>query len=221
MSKDNSPFIPRFDYAAWTIHRPTGAEADRNVVAMRRYYWWVAHALFHKEPIPIPSLLDNPVPNLTGFVVSEKPGILRIEVLGPEYFPGRPRTGVPVATIYAFNDADGPCTVLNREWNQILHDYGSKKRTELPARAFITVIKHTYEKLDADLTRAVADISDFLGYAGWVHCAGISPPKGTQQRYMATLPASDRAARNHLEALAARQGPMTKVAEPTSVARPS
>lgn len=221
MSIGINSLVPRFNYAEWTIGTPSGGEAERALRAAQRYFWWVAHALFHKEPIPVPCLLPNPVPNITAFVVPEDRGILRVEILGPEYFPGRPRTGVPIATIYVFHDRDGTSKVFQRMWDQLLNDYGSKKRTALPARSFITVIKHKYEKLDVPLTRAIDEISGFLGYAGWMHLIGVTPLNGTQAPYVATLRASDAAARKHIEALAARQPPLVKTVAPVSVVAPT
>jgi len=170
---------------------------------MQAYFWWVCHALFAKEPIPIPSLRANPVPRVSGMAMVEAPGVYRIELLGPAAIAGRPRTGVPVATVYSFFDMTGPCAILKQQWAKVQHDYGAPARTALPGRGFIAVIKHRYVKLDERTAAALTELCDYLGYAAFAHSTGDSPPDETRRAYLAAMPGEDQAVVQHLRALVA------------------
>lgn len=194
-AKPTPEFIPRLDYHAWNIRPARGFDATIAEFAAHAYFWWIAHALWTKDAIRVPSLFDNPVLDLAGLVVVEQPGIYRVELLGPAAIHGKPRTGTPISTIYSIHAPNGPSPRVEREWDQILRDYGSKNRCRLPARSFITVIKHKYAKLDAALAQAVAQISDCVGYAAWLHSTGQLAPSSMHTKYLETLPATDVAGR--------------------------
>lgn len=170
---------------------------------MQKYYWWVAHALFAKEPIAVPALLGNCVPEGTGMVIVEAPGVYRVELLGTAVIAGRPRTGIPIATVYSFLDKAGPCEVITAWWAKIQLEYGAPRRGNLPGRGFIAVIKHKYMKLDAETGRAVTEICDFMGYAAFGHSTGASPPEESRRSYLAAMAPDDVHARKHLQGLAA------------------
>lgn len=212
-------FIPSLDYHAWKI-RPASRGFDAMIAefAAHSYFWWIAHALATEDAISVPSLIGNPVPDITGFVVVEQPGVYRVELLGPAAIPGRPRTGTPISTIYSIHAPDGPSPSLVKEWNQILLQYGSKNRCSLPARSFITVIKHKYEKLDTDLAQAVAYVSDCVGYAAWLHSTGQLAPSRLHSRYLASLPAMDEFGRKLITGLAARAEQIESAALMKSIA---
>lgn len=162
-----------------------------------------SHALFAKEPIPIPCLLDSCVPEGTGIAIVEKPGIYRVELLGPAAIVGKPRTGVPIATVYSFLDMSSPCDVIAAEWAKKQLEYGAPGRAELPGRGFMAVIKHKYAKLDAQTGPAVTEICDFLGYAAFAHSTGNSPPEESRRSYLAAMASHDVAARKHVQGLVA------------------
>jgi len=215
----DATFIPSLDYHAWKIRQASsGFDAMIAEFAAHSYFWWIAHALATKDAIAVPSLIGNPVPNLTGFVVVEQPGVYRVELLGPAAVPGKPRTGTPISTIYSIHAPDGPSPSVVKEWDQILLQYGSKNRCSLPAPSFITVIKHKYEKLDAALAQAVAYVSDCVGYAAWLHSTGQSAPSRLHSRYLASLPAKDVLGRNLISGLAARAEQIERAAQMKTIA---
>ncbi|KWT65018.1 MULTISPECIES: hypothetical protein [unclassified Variovorax] len=183
-------FIPSLDYHAWKMSQARGIAAVLAQLGAETYYAWVAHALVTKSAIPVPGLLGN-VPKLNGFALIEKPGVYRVELLGPEAIRGKPRTGTPITTIYSFHVPGKPSPGVLREWDQILHDYGSMNRCPLLAPSFITVINHKYEKLDAELTQAVAEISNYIGFAAWLHSTGKMSSAFMQAKYLESLPAWD------------------------------
>ena len=215
----DASFIPSLDYHAWKIRPASGAfDAMIAEFAAHSYFWWIAHALATKDAIAVPSLIGNPVPNLTGFVVVEQPGVYRVELLGPAAVTGKPRTGTPISTIYSFDAPNGPSPSLVKEWNQILLQYGSKNRCSLPAGSFITVIRHKYEKLDAPLAKAVAYVSDCVGYAAWLHSTGKLAPSRLHSRYLASLPAKDVFGRSLITGLAARAEQIERAAQMKAIA---
>ena len=215
----DADFIPSLDYHAWKI-RPAARGFDAMIAefAAHSYVWWIAHALATKDAITVPSLIGNPVPNLTGFVVVEQPGVYRVELLGPAAIPGKPRTGTPISTIYSIHAPNGPSPRLEKEWNQILLQYGSRNRCSLPARSFITVIKHKYERLDAALTEAVSYVSDCVGYAAWLHSTGQLAPSRLHRRYLESLPAADAFGRSLITGLAAHAEQIERAAQMKSIA---
>jgi hypothetical protein len=198
-----APFISRIDFETWTSYSPKGGDAARATRGMQLYFWWVAHALFAKEPIPISGLIGVQSPSLTGMAMVERPGVYRVELLGPAAITGRPRTGAPIATVYSFFDRTGPCDILAQEWAKIQHDYGAPGRIELPSRAFICVIKHRYVDMDARTADAVSELSDFVGYAAFAHSTGDSPPDETRRAYVAAMGPNDHRALRHLQRIEA------------------